>query len=102
MKRQNAYFQALKEKEDEARKEIDTHDAPQSPISILPDLKTEDKRRFKKTTCYFSDPQLVKFDDIAYGVKKKSGKKISLPEIARFLIETCNSEDLIDRMTARR
>jgi hypothetical protein len=96
-KRPSALLQSIAEAQ-ETEKKIPKPPTPDSS----PLLTYDEKRRFKKTTCYFSELQLTKFDDIADGIKKKTGKKVRLPDIARFLIETCNTDDVVERMTARR
>ena len=71
-------------------------DAGSSPMIPVDSETTTIIRTDQKISFYLTEDQTNKLDDLAYGYRKRTGKRINRNDIVRYLIDQCTLETLAD------
>jgi hypothetical protein len=58
-------------------------------------LERCERGEYQKTTFYLTPGQLDTLDELAYGYKRRTGKRINRNDIVRFLVEHARLEALL-------
>lgn len=59
------------------------------------ELKAEEERATEKVTAYFTPPQYDRIEELRRQHRKRTGKRISVNELLRRLVEHANIEDVL-------
>lgn len=58
-------------------------------------LKAEEERATEKVTAYFTPPQYDRIEELRRQHRKRTGKRLSVNELLRRLVEHANIEDVL-------
>lgn len=59
------------------------------------ELKADEERATEKVTAYFTPPQYDRIEELRRQYRKRTGKRISVNELLRRLVEHANIEDIL-------
>ncbi|MGH2478089.1 MAG: hypothetical protein ACRDHW_00320 [Ktedonobacteraceae bacterium] len=59
------------------------------------ELKAEEERATEKVTAYFTPPQYDRIEELRRQHRKRTGKRLSVNELLRRLVEHANLEDIL-------
>lgn len=68
--------------------------APQTNLTTR-ELKSEEERATEKVTAYFTPPQYDRIEELRRQYRKRTGKRLSVNELLRRLVEHAGIEDIL-------
>lgn len=84
-----------KESEQPQVPEMEQTPAQVTEHQVVRMLKPEEERATEKVTAYFTPPQYDRIEELRRQHRKRTGKRLSVNELLRRLVEHANIEDIL-------